>query len=52
MKFILVQDSALVANLDPSVKIYNGSPATVYSSASLNVYGSLAVNTKVLLADC
>ena len=39
-------DSALVANLDPSVRIYNGYPSTVLSSALLNVYGSLSYNTK------
>jgi hypothetical protein len=39
-------DSLLVANLDPGVRIYNGYPSTVFSSASLNVYGSLSINTK------
>jgi hypothetical protein len=39
-------DSALVANLNPAVRIYDGSPSTVYSSASLNVFGSLTWNTK------
>lgn len=39
-------DSILVSNLDPSVRIYNGYPSTVFNSASLNVYGSLAYNTK------
>ena len=40
------EDSTLVANLDPSVRIYNGSPSTVYSSALLDVYGPLTHNTK------
>jgi len=39
-------DSSLVANLDPSVRIYNGYPSTVYSSALLNIYGPLDYNTK------
>ena len=39
-------DSTLVANLDPSVRIYNGYPSTVFNSALLNVYGSLIYNTK------
>ncbi|MDZ7624523.1 MAG: T9SS type A sorting domain-containing protein [Ignavibacteriaceae bacterium] len=39
-------DSSLVANLNPSVKIYNGYPSTVFNTASLNIYGSLSYNTK------
>jgi len=39
-------DSSLVANLDPSVRFYNGYPSTVFSSAALNIYGPLLYNTK------
>ncbi len=39
-------DSAAVANLSPGVRIYNGYPLTLYSSALLNVYGTLDYNTK------
>jgi len=39
-------DSALVANLDPSTRIYNGYPSTVLNSAPLNIYSSWNYNTK------
>ena len=32
--------------MNPSVRIYNGYPSTVFNAAPLNVYGSLSYNTK------
>ena len=40
------EDSALVTNLDPGVRIYNGFPSTVFDSALLDIYGPLTYNTK------
>lgn len=39
-------DSALVSNSDLSVRILNGSPSTIFSSAPLSTYGNLNPNTK------
>lgn len=40
------EDSALVANIDPSVKILNGNPSTVFSSVPLSIYGTLNYHTR------